>query len=136
MMSAPTSAAAGPQLPAHLTSLTIGYVLLQVFSTNFVLADKQAAAEYDLNPPQPYAEALTRIWPAGQTLVQWPPSAYVSPEVLDKTANWGQPTEQAILLFRRAGWLAPRLSERPPRCELVARRSIRVIRAGQAADAE
>src|SRR5207237_348693 len=66
MMSAPTSAAAGPQLPAHLTSLTIGYVLLQVFSTNFVLADKQAAAEYDLNPPQPYAHALTRIWPAAR----------------------------------------------------------------------
>jgi len=131
MMSAPTSAA-DPQLPAHLTSLTIGYVLLQVFSTNF--ADKQAAAEYDLNPPQPYAEALTRIWPAGQTLVQWPPSAYVSPEVLDKTANWGQPTEQAILLFRRAGWLAPRLSERPPRCELAAGRSMTVIRAGQGAD--
>ena len=62
-MSAPTSAAADPQLPAHLISLTIGYVLLQVFSTNFV---------------------------------QWPPNAYVSPEMLDKTANWGQPTEQAI----------------------------------------
>lgn len=30
---APTSAAV-PQLPTHLTTLTIGYVLLQVFSTN------------------------------------------------------------------------------------------------------
>ena len=38
--------------PDHLT---IGYVLLQVFSTNFVLADKESAADYDLNPPQPYA---------------------------------------------------------------------------------
>ena len=93
MMSAPTSA--GPRLPAHLTTLTIGYVLLQVFSTNFVLADKQTTAQYDLNPLQPYAQTLTRIWPAGQTSVQWPPSAYVSPEVLDKTANWGQPTNQA-----------------------------------------
>jgi hypothetical protein len=93
MISAPTSV--GPQLPAHLTTLTIGYVLLQVFSTNFVLADEQAADEYGLNPPQPYAQALTRIWPAGQNSVPWPPSAYVSPEVLDKTANWGQPTDQA-----------------------------------------
>jgi hypothetical protein len=90
MMSAPTSAAAGPQLPVHLTNLTIGYFLLQVLSTNFVLADKRAAAEYDLNSPQPYAQALTCIWPAGQTWVQWPPNAYVSPEVLDKTANFGQ----------------------------------------------
>ena len=37
----------------NLTTLTIGYVLLQVFSTNFVLADKEPAADYDLNPPWP-----------------------------------------------------------------------------------
>ena len=46
MMSAPASAAVS-QIPAHLTTLTIGYVLLQVFSTNFVLADKESAADYD-----------------------------------------------------------------------------------------
>jgi len=44
MMSAPTSAA-DPQLPAHLTSLTIGYVLLQVFSTNFVLGCPEASGQ-------------------------------------------------------------------------------------------
>jgi hypothetical protein len=58
--------------------LTIGYVQLQVFSTNFVLADQKAVAEYDLNPPQPYARALSRIWPVAEASVQWPSSAYVS----------------------------------------------------------
>jgi hypothetical protein len=89
MASAPTSAT-DPPIPAHLT---MGHVLFQVFTTNFVLADKQAAVGYDLDPSQPYAQALTRIWPTAQTSVQWPPSAYVSPDVLDVTANWGQPTE-------------------------------------------
>jgi hypothetical protein len=73
-------------------SLTIGHVLLQVFSTNFVLADAGSVQAYDAHPPQPYAQALSRIWPIGPSRLQWPPSAFVSPDVLDKVANWGQPT--------------------------------------------
>jgi hypothetical protein len=79
-------------VPAHMTTLTIGYVMLQVFSTNFVLADAQAVPAYGANPPQPYAQALSRIWPIEHSRVQWPPSAYVSPETFDDIANWGQPT--------------------------------------------
>ena len=77
-----------------MTTLTIGHVLLQVFSTNFVLADAGSVPAYDANPPQPYAQALTRIWPIGRSRLPWPPSTYVSAEVLDKVANWGQPTTQ------------------------------------------
>lgn len=93
LTSAPTPGPAAP-VAAHMTTLTIGYVLLQVFSTNFVLADAGSIPAYDANPPQPYAQALSRIWPIGRSRLQWPPSAYVSPELLDKVANWGQPTTQ------------------------------------------
>jgi hypothetical protein len=56
---------------------------------------KGELAAYDANPPQPYAQALSRIWPFEHSQVQWPPSAYVSPETLDAVVNWGQPTRSA-----------------------------------------
>jgi hypothetical protein len=93
LTSAPSSGEAAA-VPAHMTTLTIGHVLLQVFSTNFVLADTQSIPAYDADPPQPYAQALSRIWPIRRSALRWPPSAYVSPEVLDKLANWGRPTTQ------------------------------------------
>jgi hypothetical protein len=94
LTSAPTRGTAAP-VAAHMTTLTIGHVLLQIFSTNFVLADAGSVPAYDANPPQPYAQALSRIWPIGRSRLQWPPSTHISPEVLDKAANWGQPTTQA-----------------------------------------
>jgi hypothetical protein len=93
LTSAPTPGAAAP-VAAHMTTLTIGHVLLQVFSTNFVLAGAQSVPAYDASPAPPYAQALNRIWPIGRSRLQWPPSAYVSPDVLDKVANWGLPTTQ------------------------------------------
>jgi hypothetical protein len=94
LTSAPTPSAAAP-VAAHMTTLTIGHVLLQVFSTNFILADAGSVPAHDAQPPQPYAQALSRIWPIGRSRLQWPPGAYVSPEVLDKLANWGQPMTQS-----------------------------------------
>lgn len=41
----------GNPVPAHMTTLTIGSVLFQVFSTNFVLAEAQSLPEYDADPP-------------------------------------------------------------------------------------
>lgn len=61
----------------------------QVFSTNFALADARSVPAYETYPPQPYTQALSRIWPIRRSRLQWPPSAYVSPDVLDKVTNWG-----------------------------------------------
>ncbi len=80
----------GNPVPAHMTTLTIGSVLLQVFTTNFVLAEAQSLPEYDADPPWPYSQALMRIWPTKQPVVHWPPSHHVSPRVFDKVINWGQ----------------------------------------------
>src|SRR5260370_10984803 len=64
----------GNPVPAHMTTLTIGCVLLQVFTTNFVLADAQSLEQYDADPSQPYNQALVRIWPVKQPIAHWPPS--------------------------------------------------------------
>ena len=77
-------------VPAHMTTLTIGCVLLQVFTTDFVLADAQSLPGYDMGPPWPYSQALTRIWPMKFQTVSWPPSHHVTSAVLDKVVNWGQ----------------------------------------------
>jgi hypothetical protein len=79
-------------VPAHMTTLTVGCVLLQVFSTDFVLADAQSLPPYDANPPHPYGEALSRIWPIKYPSVHWPSSRHVTSAIFDKVVNWGQAT--------------------------------------------
>ena len=49
-------------------------VLLQAFTANFIRADAQSLPEYDADPPWPYSQGLTRIWPAKQPAVHWPPT--------------------------------------------------------------
>jgi hypothetical protein len=63
---------------------------LQVFTTNFVLAGAQSLPPYDDDPPWPYGQALSRIWPVKQPVVHWPPSQHVTTRVFDKLVNWGQ----------------------------------------------
>lgn len=77
-------------VPAHMTTLTIGCMLLQAFTTDYVLA--HALQPYDANPAWPYNQALTRIWPVSQPTVHWPPSHHVTNSVYDKVVNWGQAT--------------------------------------------
>lgn len=91
LVSAPVPAGSDP-VPAHMSTLTIGCVLLQAFTTDFVLADAQSLQAYDADPPWPYSQALSRIWPIKQSVVRWPPSQHVTSSVLDKVVNWGQDT--------------------------------------------
>ncbi len=60
--------------------------------TGFVLADSKSLPQYDPDPPSPYSQALCRIWPIKQPVVNWPPSYHVTKEVFDKVVNWGQAT--------------------------------------------
>jgi hypothetical protein len=75
-----------------MTTLTIGCVLFQVFTANFVLAEAQSLPQYDADPPWPYSQALSRIWPIKQPVVRWPPSHHVTTRVFDKVVNEGQVT--------------------------------------------
>jgi hypothetical protein len=89
LVSAPVPGGGDPIL-SHLTTLTIGCVLFQVFTTNFVLADAQSLPQYDADPPSPYDHALSRIWPIKLLGVRWPPSHHVTTRVFDKVVNWGR----------------------------------------------
>lgn len=89
--SAPTPRASS-SISAHITTLTLGYLLFQVATTDFVLADAQSLPDFPLDPPWPYSEALSRIWPHKHPVVKWPAGLPVAPNVLDKVANWGLPS--------------------------------------------
>lgn len=78
----------GGSAPAHITTLTIGYVLFQVFSTNFVFAEARSLPQYDADPPPPYNQALSRIWPVKHPTVHWPPSRHITNNIFDKVVNW------------------------------------------------
>jgi uncharacterized protein YlxP (DUF503 family) len=92
LLTAAAAPGGGNPLPSHMTTLTIGCVLVQVFTTNFVLADVQSLQHYDADPPEPYDKALLRIWPIKQPVVHWPPSHHVSNRVFDQVVNWSQST--------------------------------------------
>jgi hypothetical protein len=80
--------AADGTLPAHVTTLTIGQVLFQVFTVDFVAADKHQAPEFDTSPPEPFARALTRIWPVEQQKVHWPQRYYITPDIFGRVVKW------------------------------------------------
>lgn len=74
-------------LSSHLTTLTIGQVLLQVFSVDFVAADAYQLREFDFDPRPPLADALVRLWPAGDTAIQWPGPVYIDRSSLPAVAR-------------------------------------------------
>jgi hypothetical protein len=78
----------GILLKSHLTTMTIGQVKFQVFSIDFVTADQHAMPAFEGNPPEPFAQALTRIWPIERPTVRWPPPYYITEDVLDRVAGW------------------------------------------------
>lgn len=78
----------GAELDAHLTTLSVGYVLLQVFSIDFTIAASRSIPEFEGKPPTGFRTALTRIWPQERPLVNWPPENYVPLSLLDNVTKW------------------------------------------------
>lgn len=62
----------GGSRPGHMTTLSLGYVAFQVFSTDFVLAEHQRAVQWNTRPPPALANAILRIWPSLHSRVAWP----------------------------------------------------------------
>lgn len=89
----PVPAAGRAPIPAHRTTITVGYVLFQVYSTDFVLADAQQLPHSGGNPPELYAQALPRIWPPEKQAVTLPvPGMHVTQDILERVVNWGNPS--------------------------------------------
>jgi hypothetical protein len=85
-----TPAATGPHdpPPSHVTTMTVGYVLFQAFSIDYVLADAHSLPQFDANPPQPFDQALPRIWPVARPIAHWPPDPYVDRASLGRVVLW------------------------------------------------
>ncbi len=70
----------GRLVPAHLTTMSVGYVALQVFTVDFVAADTLGCGPWNTRPPHTVATSLQGIWPlpAGGTspTLAWPPPAF------------------------------------------------------------
>jgi hypothetical protein len=76
---------------SHVTTLTIGYVLLQVFSIDYVMADARALDPFNSRPAYPFDQALVQIWPIVHQVVRWPPTAYVDQTILGQVVAWARP---------------------------------------------
>jgi hypothetical protein len=71
----------GHQVPAHLTTLAVGYAAFQVLTVDFVAVDAHGGGTWNTRVPRSLAHALPRIWPRtappsmARALV-WPPPAF------------------------------------------------------------
>jgi hypothetical protein len=79
--------ASSEAVDAHITTLTVGYVLFQVFSTNYVLAKSAGVQEFALVPPEPLRTTLRSIWPTSSDL-HWPGDSYVDFAGLQMARDW------------------------------------------------
>lgn len=74
---------------AHVTTITWGYTVFQVFSTDFVVADAAGDGCFPLDPPPPFNAAIRRVWPSVDPSVSWPGEAFVARSDLDALVTWG-----------------------------------------------
>jgi hypothetical protein len=76
--SAPLPTADGAPVVGHLTTLTLGFVILQVFTVDFLAAEQHGAVVWNTRVPDSLAQALIRIWPQqlAPSDVIWPPEAF------------------------------------------------------------
>lgn len=83
------SEAEGSGTPAHVTTITWGYTVFQVFSTNFVAAQSSGDGGFPLRLPPPYSIPMQRVWPIEKQIVRWPAKVFISLSNLDGLRSWG-----------------------------------------------
>lgn len=68
----------GTPLAGHLTTFTLGYVAFQIFTVDYIAAERHGAPVWNPAPPAPLRNALPRIWPPQLTNpdVSWPLPAF------------------------------------------------------------
>ena len=74
---------------AHVTTITWGYTVFQVFSTDFVVADAAGDEPFPLDPPALFKAAMKRVWPPTSPNLIWPHQAFVTRSDLDALVTWG-----------------------------------------------
>jgi hypothetical protein len=75
---------------AYFVTFSIGYLLFQVFGTEFI--DRQRGGAHrelpTIDPPPSLREALTNIWPGNGQDAVWPPARTIETSALDEIAGW------------------------------------------------
>jgi hypothetical protein len=74
---------------AHVTTITWGYTVFQIFSTDFVLADAAGDQQFPLDPPAPFNAVIKRVWPSANQSATWPGEAFAARSDLATLATWG-----------------------------------------------
>jgi len=77
-----------PLLTGNFTSFTLGYVAFQVFTVNFVLAEKLGAPFWNPQPPPQLRDRLQRLWPETHSSVPWPPIGFAH-DNWKELVTWG-----------------------------------------------
>lgn len=74
---APLPTGDGTPLEGHFTTFALGYVAFQVFTVDFISAERHKALSWNTDPPASIRPGLPRIWPNPQTpRLEWPPPAF------------------------------------------------------------
>jgi hypothetical protein len=75
---APLPTADRTLLAGHLTTFTLGFAAFQVFTVDFLSAEKHGAILWNTHVPDTLAQALPRIWPEQLVTcdITWPPQAF------------------------------------------------------------
>jgi len=88
--SAPLRTPDGSQVIGQFTTLAVGFVVIQVFTVDFVEAKALDAELWNCDPPRSIRPAIPLIWPhrlyAGD--VAWPPQPCFPNDSFDRLASW------------------------------------------------
>ena len=86
---APLRSPKGGEVVGHFSTLSIGFVVFQVFTVDYIEADAQKAEVWNPGPPPSVAGSIRLIWPhrlrAGE--VAWPPLAFPN-DNFDRLVTW------------------------------------------------
>jgi hypothetical protein len=85
---APLPTRDGTRLEGHFTTFALGYVAFQIFTVDFISAERHQATSWNTSPPASIRPALPRIWPESQTPhLEWPPPAFPNDQWA-RLVNW------------------------------------------------
>jgi hypothetical protein len=85
-----------PGRAGNFATFSLGFVVFQVFTVDFVAAELHGASSWNTHVPSSLAEALIRIWPLPGTVleVSWPPRAFRM-EDWERLVRWDGALRQA-----------------------------------------
>jgi hypothetical protein len=94
---APLPTPDGGEVIGQFTTLAIGFAAFQVFTVDYVEADRRKAVVWNTDPPKSIADMTRLIWPHRQRAadVAWPPLPFPN-DSFDRLANWDSALRRGV----------------------------------------